>query len=242
MQVARRRSRSRKANVVTVDVMRILLAEDDRGLRFVLVKALREQGYVVDAAGTGDEALHLIGEHDYAMAIVDWRMPGKSGVDIIAMVRQQQKPLPIMMLTARDAPEDRVIGLDTGADDYVVKPFDLSELLARVRALLRRPREGGSPLLRCGGLIFDPNTQELSVDSNPLAVTATERRILELLLRNSPRLVTRRAIAEHGWVDDLEPLGSNAIDVHMARLRSKLAGARVRIVTVRGSGFRLEPE
>ncbi len=222
--------------------MRLLLAEDDRGLRFVLAKALTEQGYVVDAVADGAEALLQIGEHDYALAVLDWRMPKRSGLDVVMAVRKSGKSLPLLMLTARDTSADRVLGLDSGADDYLVKPFDLDELLARVRALLRRPRDGGSPILCCGGLSFDPGTQEIYVDDKPLPVTATQRRILELLLHDSPNLTSRRAVADHVWVDDLEPLGSNAIDVHMARLRAKLVGARVRIVTVRGSGFRLVPE
>ena len=196
----------------------------------------------MDAAVDGAQALHLISEHDYAAAILDWRMPQLTGIDVVAAVRNQRSSLPILMLTARDAPADRVTGLDAGADDYLIKPFDLDELFARVRALLRRPREGGQPTLRCGALAFDPLRQEATVEGAPVALTATERALLELLLRHAPRVVRRSTIADQVWPDELDPIGSNTIDVHVARLRAKLGKARARIVTVRGSGYRLEPE
>lgn len=220
--------------------MRLLVAEDDPGLRSVLSRALVEQGYQVDVAGDGEEALYLIGEHDYAVAVLDWRMPKVTGLEVVETLRSQQSALPVLMLTARDAPPDRVTGLDAGADDYLVKPFDLDELFARVRALLRRPTEGGQPLLRQGALVLDPQRQEVTVEGHPIAVTATERGILEVLLRASPGVATRKAIANHVWPDELDPIGSNTIDVHITRLRAKLANAQVRLVTVRGSGFRLE--
>jgi DNA-binding response OmpR family regulator len=144
------------------------------------------------------------------------------------------------MLTARDAPPDRIRGLDAGADDYLVKPFDFGELLARIRALQRRPRGVDAPVLVRGRLALDPVKREVTVGDRPLALTATEYRILELLMRRSPAVVDRKAIAEHGWDDETDPLGSNAIDVQLSRLRAKLPAAGVRIVTVRGAGYRLE--
>jgi DNA-binding response OmpR family regulator len=144
------------------------------------------------------------------------------------------------MLTARDTPADRIHGLDMGADDYLVKPFDFGELLARVRALQRRPRGVDAPTIQRGRLALDPVTRTVAVDGRELSLTQTEFRILELLMRRSPAVVDRKAIAEHGWADETEPLGSNAIDVQLSRLRAKLPSAGIRIVTVRGSGYRLD--
>ena len=141
------------------------------------------------------------------------------------------------MLTARDTPADRIRGLDTGADDYLVKPFDFGELLARVRALQRRPRGVDAPVLERGRLRLDPVRHVVEVDAREIGLTSTEYRILELLMRRSPAVVDRKAIAEHAWADETDPLGSNAIDVQMSRLRAKLPDAGIRIVTVRGAGL-----
>jgi two-component system, OmpR family, response regulator len=143
------------------------------------------------------------------------------------------------MLTARDAPADRVTGLDQGADDYLVKPFDFGELLARLRALQRRPRGVQPPQLVVGDLRFDPATREVHVGAGRPALTTTELGILEMLLRRSPAVVPRRLIAAHVWDHEADALGSNTIDVHLARMRSKLAGGMVRIETVRGVGYRI---
>jgi DNA-binding response OmpR family regulator len=167
-------------------------------------------------------------------------MPGAEGIDVVAWARKHGKPTAILMLTARDAPPDRIRGLDAGADDYLVKPFDFGELLARIRALQRRPRGVDAPVLARGRLALDPVKREVTVGDRPLALTATEYKILELLIRRSPAVVDRKAIAEHGWDDETDPLGSNAIDVQLSRLRAKLPAAGVRIVTVRGAGYRLE--
>ncbi|HEY5628743.1 MAG TPA: response regulator transcription factor, partial [Candidatus Limnocylindrales bacterium] len=174
-------------------------------------------------------------------AVIDWRMPGAEGIDVVAWARKHDRPTALLMLTARDTPADRIRGLDTGADDYLVKPFDFGELLARVRALQRRPRGVDQPVLRSGRLALDPVSHQVEANGREITLTATEYRILELLLRRSPAVVDRKAIAEHAWADETDPLGSNAIDVQMSRLRSKLPDAGVRIVTVRGAGYRLEP-
>jgi two-component system copper resistance phosphate regulon response regulator CusR len=174
------------------------------------------------------------------VAIVDWRMPGAPGIDVIAWARRQAKPTAILMLTARDTPADRIEGLDAGADDYLVKPFDFGELLARVRALQRRPRGVDAPVIARGQLNLDPIRRAVTVGGRPLGLTPTEFQILELLLRRSPAVVDRKSIAEHAWQDETDPLGSNAIDVQLSRLRAKLPTAGVRIVTVRGAGYRLE--
>ena len=221
--------------------MRVLLAEDDPGLRTVLARALGEQGYVVDAAPDGEEALYLAREHEYAVAVIDWRMPKVTGIEVVEKLRKGGTTAKLLMLTARDAPADRVTGLDAGADDYLVKPFDLDELFARIRALMRCQGDNTTEV-RCGDLVFDSRRAEVTAAGKPISATATERAILEVLMRAAPGVVSRRVIADQVWPDDLDGVGSNTIDVHMARLRSKLAWAGVKIVTVRGSGFRIEAE
>jgi two-component system copper resistance phosphate regulon response regulator CusR len=220
--------------------MRVLVAEDDPGLREVLVLGLEDQGYRVDAAERGDDAIDLLKFYDYDVAVIDWRMPGKEGIEVVAWARKHGKPTALLMLTARDAPPDRIQGLDAGADDYLVKPFDFGELLARIRALQRRPRGVDAPVIQRGTLALDPVRREATVSGRTLGLTPIEYNILELLMRRSPAVVDRKAIAEHAWQDETDPLGSNAIDVQLSRLRAKLPSAGVRIVTVRGSGYRLE--
>ena len=222
--------------------MRVLVAEDDQGLREVLVMGLVDAGYQVDAVDRGDDAIDQLTWYEYDVAVIDWRMPGAEGIDVVAWARKHDRPTGLLMLTARDTPADRIRGLDTGADDYLVKPFDFGELLARVRALQRRPRGVDQPVLRAGRLALDPVTHQVTASGRDASLTATEYRILELLLRRSPAVVDRKAIAEHAWADETDPLGSNAIDVQMSRLRSKLPDAGVRIVTVRGAGYRLDAE
>jgi DNA-binding response OmpR family regulator len=220
--------------------MRVLVAEDDPGLRDVLVLGLEDQGYQVDAVERGDEAIDQLRWYEYDVAVIDWRMPGAEGIDVVAWARRNNRPTALIMLTARDAPPDRIRGLDTGADDYLVKPFDFGELLARIRALQRRPRGVDAPVISRGDLALDPLRRAVTVREQPLALTATEYNILELLMRRAPAVVDRKAIAEHAWQDETEPMGSNAIDVQMSRLRAKITSARAQIVTVRGAGYRLE--
>jgi DNA-binding response OmpR family regulator len=143
------------------------------------------------------------------------------------------------MLTARDAPPDRIAALDEGADDYLIKPFDYGELLARIRALLRRPTGERAPLLRCGSLSVDPATRQASVEGVSIELTPREFAIVELLLRRSPAVVQRQTIALQAWPEEVDAVGSNTIDVHIARLRAKLARCDARIETLRGSGYRL---
>ena len=220
--------------------MRVLVAEDDPGLREVIVLGLQDSGYQVDAVERGDDAIDQLKWYDYDVAIIDWRMPGAEGIDVVAWARRKHRPTALLMLTARDAPADRIRGLDTGADDYLVKPFDFGELLARVRALQRRPRGVDEPVLARGRIRLDPVTRVVSADDRSLNLTSTEYLILELLMRRSPAVVDRKSIAEHAWADETDPLGSNAIDVQLSRLRAKLPDAGIRIVTIRGAGYRLE--
>jgi DNA-binding response OmpR family regulator len=220
--------------------MRILVAEDDRSLREILVLGLEDNGFRVDAVERGDVAIEQLKFYEYDVAILDWRMPGASGIDVVRWARRHDRPTALLMLTARDAPPDRIQGLDAGADDYLVKPFDFGELLARIRALQRRPRGVDAPVIARGRITIDPVTRVAAVDGRALALTVTEYNILELLMRRWPAVVDRKAIAEHGWRDETDPLGSNAIDVQVSRLRAKIPDAGVRIVTVRGAGYRLD--
>ena len=219
--------------------MRVLVAEDDRGLSEVIGRGLQEKGYVVDLVPDGDAALRFLRIYEYSVVILDWRMPGLSGLEVVQRMRRIRSATPVLMLTARDTPANRVTGLDAGADDYLVKPFDFSELLARLRALQRRPPQVQPPLLMVGDLEFDPAARSARVGQDHPSLTSTELGILEMLMRRSPAVVDRRSIAQHVWDNEADAFGSNTIDVHLARLRSKLAGARVQIQTVRGIGYRM---
>ena len=219
--------------------MRLLVIEDEPRLRAVLARGLEANGYFVDTAASAEDALAMLRFTDYAVLIVDWRLPRMSGLDVVRHVRAQGIGSTVMMLTARDAPADRISGLDAGADDYVVKPFDFGELLARVRALQRRAGSADGTVFRRGELVLDPQTHVVTGAGVDLHLTATEYRILELLMLRAPAVVDRRQIAQHAWKDETGPIGSNAIDVRMARLRAKLTGSGAEIVTVRGAGYRL---
>ena len=220
-------------------VMRVLVAEDDRGLRDALGRGLREHGYTVDTVPDGQTAMTYLRSYEYEVVVLDWRMPGVSGLDVLQWLRHGAQPVPVLMLTARDAPADRVTGLDQGADDYLVKPFDFAELLARIRALQRRPRTAQPPQLVIGDVVFDPATREVRIGAQRPSLTSTERGILEMLMRRSPAVVDRRSIALSVWDNEADALGSNTIDVHMARLRAKLAAGQVRIESVRAVGYRI---
>lgn len=221
--------------------MRVLVAEDDPGLRSVLERGLREHGYIVDAVVDGDEALTYLRSYAYEVAVLDWRMPNTTGVEVIAKMRARGDRTPVLLLTARDATEDRVQGLNEGADDYLVKPFSFPELIARLSALQRRPPLTLAPVLICGDVSFDPSTRMVNSGDSTLQLTAIEIGILELLLRRAPAPVTRQTIAVQVWEDEADPVGSNTIDVHVGRLRSKLAGGTAKIETVRGFGYRIVP-
>jgi two-component system OmpR family response regulator len=221
--------------------MRVLVAEDDPGLRSVLERGLREHGYVVDAVVDGDTALNYLRSYAYEVAVLDWRMPGATGIEVVRRMRARGDRTPVLMLTARDTTEDRVEGLNGGADDYLVKPFTFAELTARLSALQRRPPLSLEPVLACGDVSFDAATRTAARGDEVLALTTIETGLLELLLRRSPAAVNRRTIAVQVWDDEADPVGSNTIDVHMGRLRAKLHGASARIETVRGFGYRIIP-
>lgn len=219
--------------------MRVLVAEDDTALRSVLERGLRENGYAVDSVGDGSAALRHLRAYEYDVAVLDWRMPEHTGLEVIEAARRAGDRTPILMLTARDTASDRVTGLDSGADDYLVKPFDISELFARIRALQRRPALAVQPVLECADLRFDPATRVVTVSGRHILTTAIETSLIELLLRRTPAVVTRRMIALHCWNDEADAVGSNTIDVHVGRVRSKLTGGRAQIETVRGLGYRM---
>jgi two-component system copper resistance phosphate regulon response regulator CusR len=222
----------------TVPEMRLLVAEDDAALLSVLARGLRQNGYLVDTAARGDDALHMLGVGEFAAAVLDWRMPGLDGAKVITEARRRGLHLPILMLTARDTLQDRVHGLDSGADDYLVKPFDFDELLARIRALLRRGGSDAGPVLRVAGLELDPATHDVRSAGRLVALTPREYAILEVLMRRAGAAVSRRSIAEQVWPD--ADASWNAMEAHMARLRAKLSGdSGVAIVAVRGTGYRL---
>jgi len=221
--------------------MRILVAEDDEALRSVLERGLKKAGYVVDDVADGSDALAYLRSYEYEVAILDWRMPVVSGIDVLRSLRRSGARVPVLMLTARDMPADRVLGLDEGADDYMVKPFDFPELLARLRALQRRPSDAHPPQLLVGDLVYEPATRTVRACGKIVGLTQIELGILELLLQRSPAVVSRRSIALQVWQYEADAVGSNTIDVHVAHIRSKLSGAQVRIDTHRGVGYRLVP-
>ena len=215
------------------------MAEDDDALRSVLERGLKRAGYIVDTAADGSEALSYFKSYDYQVAILDWRMPVLNGIEALRALRRSGNSVPVLMLTARDMPTDRVLGLDEGADDYMVKPFDFPELLARLRALQRRPKDSHPPRLSLGDLVYDSVTRSVSAAGTPINLTQIELSILEVLFQRAPAVVTCQSIAVHVWQYEADAVGSNTIDVHIAHLRSKLTPARVRIDTLRGVGYRL---
>ena len=223
--------------------MKILVVDDERAVRESLRRALELEGYEIELADDGVAALDALessGEPD-AM-ILDVLMPGLDGLEVARRVRRGGSRLPILMLTARVEVHDRVAGLDAGADDYVTKPFALEELLARVRALLRRSHEDGTDKLVFGDLELDPGTREVRRDGEPIDLTRTEFSLLELFMRNPRQVLTRSIIFERVWGYDFG-FGSNSLDVYIGYLRRKTeAGDRPRLIqTVRGVGYVFTP-
>lgn len=222
--------------------MRILLVEDDRKAARILATGLEEEGFVVDVAASGEEGEDLAGVNDYDLIVLDWLLPGMPGIEVCRRLRRRRLETPILMLTARDAVDDRVAGLDAGADDYLTKPFAFAELLARVRALLRRREGMRQPVLEVADLRLDPVGHRVSRGGEPIELTAKEYAILEYLMRHAGRVVTRTELGEHVWREEHDNL-TNLVDVHVSHLRKKLGTGRglALIQTVRGRGFRLAP-
>jgi DNA-binding response OmpR family regulator len=221
--------------------MRILFAEDDRQLRTSIVRGLREASYAVDQAGTGSQALALVAANDYDVIILDVLLPNKDGLAVCRAIREQGNQVPILMLTALDGIEQRIAGLDAGADDYLTKPFDFGELLARLRALTRRRRDVLPVTLVVGDLSIDTSRRSVRRNRREIALTAKEFALLLHLARNAGRVVSRAELMSHVW-DDARNTYSNIIDVYASRLRRKIdEGEKVALfTTIRGSGFMLE--
>jgi DNA-binding response OmpR family regulator len=221
--------------------MRILLVEDDNRLAETLAEALTDQFYVVDTAPEAAEALDYIRSSDYDLMLLDVMLPKLNGITFCQQLRSQGHQMPILMITARDTVSDKISGLDAGADDYIVKPVDLGELLARIRALLRRGSASLPPVLEWGNLRLDPSVYEVSYANHPIHLTPKEYCILELLLRHGRRLLSRKAIIQHIWPIE-ETVEEDTVKVHLRSLRQKLkaAGApETFIETVHGMGYRL---
>jgi DNA-binding response OmpR family regulator len=221
--------------------MRILVVDDDRRLSAVIKRGLLEEAYAVDLAYDGEEGEYMAEVNPYDLIILDIMLPGKDGIEICRDLRAKKVNTPILMLTAKDTVEDRVKGLDVGADDYLVKPFAFNELLARVRAMLRREGMSKSPELRVGDLTLDTLTRQVRRGERPVELTTKEYVILEYFMRHPNVVVTRTMIEEHAWDYDFDSL-SNLVDVYVRRLRRKIdnEGEDSLIQTVRGAGYRLK--
>jgi len=218
--------------------MRILIVEDNPRIASFLQKGLREEGYVVDVAGDGDTAYDRATQQGFDAAVVDVMIPGRSGFELVRDLRQAGIPLPVVLLTARDRTEDKIEGLDSGADDYLTKPFEFSELTARLRALLRRTAvTGATPVLKVGDLEMDPATRDVRREGAAVDLTPKEFALLEFLMRNADRPLSRATLMEHVWGIRFDP-GTNIVDVCVNSLRNKLQDRdRELIQTVRGVGY-----
>ena len=226
--------------MVTIKLMRILLAEDERKVASFIARTLRENSYAVDIADTGEKALELGREVNYDAILLDVRLPGISGIEVCRELRQRGIESPVMMLTARTLVEQRVEGLDAGADDYLTKPFVLAELLARVRALVRRGFHKGNARLHYADLELDRHRRRAMRGKEIIPLTSKEFALLELFLLHAPDLITRSAIVEHVWDYHFDS-ETNLVEVYINRLRQKIDtnGAPKLIHTVRGVGYRL---
>jgi len=222
--------------------MQVLVVEDDRDLRRFLSKALREEGYSAVEAESGDQALDRALDARFSCIILDVMLPGRDGFDVVTELRSRGVFTPVLMLTAKDELESRVRGLEAGADDYLTKPFDLAELLARVHALIRRAElRHKDAILSVGSLTLDPLTRQVTQGGRRVDLSAREFALLEFLMRNVGRTVSRSRIAEAVWNYQFDP-ETNVVDVYVNYLRKKLfVGRTTPIQTVRGTGYRLDP-
>lgn len=221
--------------------MRALIIEDDADLREQIAAQLRDQGFAVDGTGDGEEGLFFAEEYATDIAIIDLGLPGRTGMDIIREARAAGRSFPILILTARSRWQDKVEGLEAGADDYVVKPFQPEELMARVQALVRRSRGWARPVLECGDIALDTARQQVHVAGESITLTAYEYRVLEQLMLRAGEVVSKTDLSEHIYEEEDER-DSNVIEVFIRRLRHKLDpdGARKPIETLRGRGYRMQ--
>ena len=219
--------------------MRILLVEDDRALGEGIRTALRPEGYTVDWLQDGASALHALSHESFELAILDLGLPRLDGLELLKRLRAAGNPLPVLVLTARDATDDRIAGLDAGADDYLVKPFDLDELKARLRALLRRSAGRAELRIEHAGVSLDPSSQQVSYQGKPVPMTPKEYLLLHELLSQPGKVLTRERLAQllYGWDEEAE---SNTLEVHIHHLRKKLFSSLIR--TVRGVGYLVEEQ
>ena len=220
--------------------MRVLVVEDEHKLNRTICQALREESYAVDAAYDGEEAEQLSEVNDYDLIILDILLPRQDGLQVCIGIRRRGSATPILMLTAKDSYEDRVRGLDNGADDYLVKPFYMGELMARVRALLRRDSHAKSTKLQVADLELDTSSHRVIRSEMPIELTSKEYAMLEYFMRHPDQVLTRTMISEHVWDDDFDSF-SNIIDVYIRRLRRKIdEGTTTKLLhTIRGSGYLL---
>ena len=220
--------------------MRILLIEDEPGAAMMLAKGLREQTYAVDVAFDGEEAVYQASVNSYDLVVLDVMLPRKDGFAVCRELRAGGASMPILMLTARDGIQDRIVGLDLGADDYLTKPFDFHELLARLRALLRRGQALMPETLAVADLLLNTRSHEVRRGGQPIELTAKEYALLEYLARRAGEVVARAEIAEHVWDESFDPF-SNLIEVYIQRLRRKIdEGWELKLIrTLRGEGYQL---
>ena len=223
--------------------MRVLVVEDERKVAQFIKKGLEEEGYAVDLAFDGEEGLHMALDRVHDLILLDISLPKMDGLRVLKKLREEKLATPVLLLTVRAAIEDKVLGLDSGADDYLTKPFAFQELLARIRALLRRKAEAGPPLLRFADLILDPARRLVTRGEEKIELTSKEFSLLEYFLRNPGRVLTRAMISEHVWDYDFDT-ESNVIDVYVNYLRRKIDSGREKklIHTVRGAGYVLKEE
>jgi DNA-binding response OmpR family regulator len=223
--------------------MRLLIVEDNEELAELLAKGLKTAGYQCDVLSTVDEARAVLAATFYAALILDLGLPDGDGLELLREIRQRDNPVPVLVLTARGGLQDRVHGLRSGADDYLVKPFALEELVARLEAQLRRPGQLLGSSLRIANLAFDTQNRQASIDDQPQVLSARETAVLELLMRSKGRVVSKKQVEDHifGHSGDV---ASNAIEVYVHRLRKQLSerGARVQVHTIRGVGYLIAEE
>ena len=223
--------------------MRLLVVEDDTKLARALERGLQREGYAVDLAETGDDALSQASDNDYDAVVLDVMLPGRDGFSVCRAMRSSERWAPVLMLTARDQVGDRIRGLDAGADDYLVKPFDFGELLARLRALIRRGPSERAPVLEVGDLRIDPAARIVTRGGRQIELTVREFALLHFLAQRAGEVVSREQLLEHVW-DNTEEGSTNVVDVYVGYLRNKLERPfRGKIFrTVRGIGFMLEAQ
>lgn len=219
--------------------MRILLIEDNRPLSEWLSRTLQRDRYAVDCAYDGEEANYILRTQTYDLIILDLALPRMEGEEVLRRLRARDNNVPVLILTARDTLQGRINGLDGGADDYMAKPFDVAELEARIRVLLRRSANHKNPVLRCGNLAYDSNTRIFSVDQKVLALTPREHALLETLLMKLGKTVSKPALAETLFTMD-ESVSADAIEIYVHRLRKKLQSSDASIITLRGLGYLLK--